>query len=404
MRVIEKKVMVAHLPGRAPICGFATYMSADSPVLLRRCGWEIADDVHDDFVDVVSHDNGKTWDQGRVSLKSKPVDGGYVAYVENAALFVPERNKLVLFTDQKFQPTMERHDGGRSSVLLHITAADPSELAAGRSEPTVVSDFGFKQGVAVSFCHPILDSVGRVLAPVYMQMQDDGQGSLRRRGCRVRDDLSDVLLDVWEPRLLIGEFAADGGISWHLGEPVPFDLEKTFYLCEGTVAELRDGRLAMILRGTNYVWPDRPGYKWLSYSQDGGHSWSEALPLPCDDGGVIESSATGSALFRSVKNGKLYWIGNLCTHGRRPDGNMPRSPLVVCEMEEDAVAIKRKTIVEIDRRQPGEHPDVQHSNFRFYQDRLTGDIVLYLTRYGERGHDENRWMAADNYQYRIALD
>ncbi len=82
---------------------------------------------------------------------------------------------------------------------------------------------------------------------------------------------------------------------------------------------------------------------------------------------------------------------------------MPRSPIYIAEMQEAPVAIKRQTISVIDRTQPGEHPDTQHSNFKFYQDRLTGDIVLYLTRYGERGYDNNRWIVADHYQYRLKL-
>jgi hypothetical protein len=42
------------------------------------------------------------------------------------------------------------------------------------------------------------------------------------------------------------------------------------------------------------------------------------------------------------------------------------------------------------------------SNFRFYQDRLSGDAVVFLSRFGER-HPEN-WKLADYYRYRVALD
>ena len=41
-------------------------------------------------------------------------------------------------------------------------------------------------------------------------------------------------------------------------------------------------------------------------------------------------------------------------------------------------------------------PRVQMSNFRFYQDRETGELVIFLSRYGERS--EKEWMVADYYR------
>ena len=410
MRMLDKRVMVTHRPGRAPICPLVTYVSPDEPILLRRCGWEIADDVHDDFVDVISRDNGQTWGEPRPALKNVPVEGGYITFTEGTGIFIAERNRLIVFIYQKFHATLARHDGGQSSAKLHITVTDPRKWlddpsgSASSGQP-LVSDFGFRQGLAVSFCRPIEDSRRRVLVPVGMQMCDDAQRTMQRKGLRVRNDLPDVLLDVFEPRLLIGEFVEDD-IHWHISGTVAFDVEQALYLCEGTIAELEDGQFIQILRGTNAPFPDRPGYKWLSASDDGGETWSPARPLACDDGSIIQSSATGSALLRSIKNGKLYWIGNLCLGGEKPIGNMPRYPLLIAEVQEDPVALKRDTFAIIDTRAPGEGPHVQHSNFRFYQDRVTGDVVLYLTRYGERGwtNDDGQWIKADSYQYRICID
>jgi len=164
---------------------------------------------------------------------------------------------------------------------------------------------------------------------------------------------------------------------------------------------LADGRFAMILRGDNSMLPGRPGYKWLSFSEDHCGTWSDPVPLPCDAGEPIESGSNGSALFRSATDGQLYWMGTLCIEGVRPRGNWPRTPLLIAQVREEPFAIRRDTITVIDRQQPGEPPEVQHSNFRFYQDRETGDVVLFLTRYGERGATD--WMLADYYRYRIAL-
>ena len=58
-------------------------------------------------------------------------------------------------------------------------------------------------------------------------------------------------------------------------------------------------------------------------------------------------------------------------------------------------------VLEVDERTPPDSPKTQLSNFRFYQDRATGDLVIYLTRYGERS--EKDWMLADYYRYRVAM-
>ena len=44
---------------------------------------------------------------------------------------------------------------------------------------------------------------------------------------------------------------------------------------------------------------------------------------------------------------------------------------------------------------------MQLSNFRYYQDRETGEVVIFLSRYGEQS--AKQWMLADYYRYRVAL-
>jgi hypothetical protein len=70
-------------------------------------------------------------------------------------------------------------------------------------------------------------------------------------------------------------------------------------------------------------------------------------------------------------------------------------------VREEPFALRRETLLVIDERSGGDSPRVQLSNFRFYQDRDTGDLVVFLTRYGERSASE--WMLADYYRYRVAM-
>lgn len=398
-RVLERRVAVPHGEMRAPVIGFVTYVHPTRPRLIRRHGWEVSDDIHDDFYDLASDDNGVTWSDPVPSVVNYREGDHYIVHTENAALYLPTRDRLVVMTNMIEQPALDRGHARGTPVRLRITVSAPDDYL--RATPCI-TDFDLPHGLAVSFCHPIEDSRGRVLVPVQHQTHDI-DGTLARAGIEVQKSTG-LTYSYGQSRLIIGTFDAAGQVNWTLGDPVPLEIGLSSRgLNEGAVAELRDGRLVMILRGSNHLWPDRPGCKWLSLSDDGGQSWSAAQPLQCDDGTLIESSATGSAIFRSTHDGRLYWVGNLCIDGRRPDGNMPRSPLVIAELSEQPVALRRATIRVIDRAAAHEHPDTQHSNFKLYQDRATGDLVLYLTRYGERGYDNNAWLKADHYQYRVAM-
>jgi hypothetical protein len=44
---------------------------------------------------------------------------------------------------------------------------------------------------------------------------------------------------------------------------------------------------------------------------------------------------------------------------------------------------------------------ISSKNFRFYQDRETGDVVIFLSRYGE--HSAERWKDADYYRFSVEM-
>ena len=91
--------------------------------------------------------------------------------------------------------------------------------------------------------------------------------------------------------------STDGGRSWRQSSII--DLGGHGHhdgVCEGTVAELSDGRLLMLLR-TNL---DR---FWEAYSDDGGLSWREIRPSPID-----ASSAPGYLL--GLQSGRLALAWN----------------------------------------------------------------------------------------------
>jgi len=389
MKVLSKDMFMPCENGRPVVGGFVTYISSDKPILIHRSGRADYSDAYDDYADIISCDNGSTWSEPVMRLQAYDVPGGRMRYGEPTALFDPDTAKLIVITNRVLYPNDELDVDIKYAPLLGTfdpTANQWSDLTA--------IEFDYPGSLAVSFCFPIKTTDDHLVFPVQSHFLDDNGNALHYQGC-------------WSPAgvvlFLLGEYRPDGSIAWKLSGPIIPDLEKTsrgFY--EPTIAELRDGRFAAIMRGDNSMFPEKPGYKWLSFSDDHCQSWSEAIPLPCDKGDPIESGSNGSALFRSIKTDKLYWMGNLCIDGVRPNGNWPRTPIVIAQVQEEPFALKRDTITVIDRQAPGEPPQVQMSNFRFYQDRSTGDVVLFLSRYGERSAEQ--WMLADYYRYRIAID
>jgi hypothetical protein len=174
-------------------------------------------------------------------------------------------------------------------------------------------------------------------------------------------------------------------------------------LMEPCIVELSNGNLMLEMRGSNT--DITPGRKWMSVSRDRGHTWSAVTDLRYDDGGQFYAPSTFARMLRSNKTGKLYWIGNISTDP--PQGNSPRYPLYIAEVDEELPALRRDTLTIIDDYDPHhDTPLLQLSNFSAFENRETRDLELYLTRYGERGdgrsHTGDFW-TADAYKYVVRL-
>ena len=176
-------------------------------------------------------------------------------------------------------------------------------------------------------------------------------------------------------------------------------------LQEPVIAELSDGRLLLVMRGSNVVFPpnwegtvENGGHKWMSVSEDGGRTWSAVTDLRYETGEPFYSPAAFAKLLRHSRTGKLYWFGNISPTPTQ--GNSPRYPLYIAEVEETIPALKKSTLTVIDDRDPqSDTEQVQFSNFSVFENRETGEIELVLTRYGERAD----WRMADAYRYTITL-
>lgn len=167
-------------------------------------------------------------------------------------------------------------------------------------------------------------------------------------------------------------------------------------LVELDISELKNGNLLLIMRGSNTK--ETPGRKWFSVSKDGGITWSEIKDMRYDTGERFYSPASIHKTIRSSKTGKLYWIGNISD--TPPDGNYPRFPLYIVEVNEENPSFKKDTLTIIDTRDSGKDTDrVQLSNFALLENRETGNLEIYLTRLGE---NKITW-SADACKYTIEL-
>jgi hypothetical protein len=387
-KLLSKEVFLRHQNRRPVAAGFITYISSTKPILMHCHGWEDYSDGYDDYSVSLSYDNGKTWSPDQVRWKSSVVPEGRIRYAEPAALFDPDQQKLIVLIDKTLYPKDKLDVDAQYGLELNVYDCKRRTWSNSREV-----SFPGQRSPAMSFSFPIKTSRGRLLFPGMRQTVDAAGKTVH-------------YMKTWAPVdelvSVIGEYGTGGELSWRLGRPLNIAPEiSSRGLDENTVFELADHRIAVICRGDNSAFPEKPGYKWLSFSSDDGATWSAPAPLPATGGDPIESGANGSALFRSIKNGKLYWMGNLALRGERPRGNWPRSPLVMVEVQEAPFALKRDTIFAVDERTYNDSPRVQMSNFRFYQDRQTGDVIIFLTRYGEQS--EKEWMLADYYRYRVEM-
>ena len=193
--------------------------------------------------------------------------------------------------------------------------------------------------------------------------------------------------------------------EWAPGARVEIAAEKSARgLMEPEVAVLRDGRLLVVWRGSNTGWDGtratEPGRKWFSVSSDGGRTLGPVQAWHYSDGTAFYSSSSLHRLIRHQVTGRLYWLGNLSVEP--PEGNHPRYPLVIAEVDDASGLLKRESVTVIADRSPYHGPQVQFSNFSLLEDRETHALELYLTTYGQEP-DPQDWATADAWKYTVTL-
>lgn len=355
-------------------------------------------DTADTLARRFSTDNGRTWSEWEsVSFITRTPTGVHRQYAQ-PGWADPETERLLVMVLEGTLPTDNPLEGMKHWVLRYRVSLDGGRTYAVDEQVIQNGDYtpdhpledvwvgknSFMIGATT--CRPIRTRHGHFLVPVQITPLGPGGEYYNPGGGYTYH----------ETAVLIGKWQEDHRVLWDLSERVANDPAKSTRGCvEPTIAEMPDGRILMVIRGSNDVKPHLPGYKWYAISNDGGRHWTKPKPWTYSDGSHFFSPSSCSQLLRH-SSGRYYWLGNISPDN--PRGNSPRYPLVVGEIDPRSMLLVKDTVSEIDTRQPGEDADLQLSNFIAYEDRENGDVVLHVTRFFH-----SRGWRGNAYIYRIEL-
>jgi hypothetical protein len=351
-----------------------------------------------------SHDHGRTWERVETWAETAPVHGAwhlelegpcYLYHPRGAALLRLYRSQLKvdgLLPWDRGAPerltgllwTQVSRDGGRTwaapEQLLCGPGATPSDWA-----PDI--RFGRNCG-GVEGATPLWLPDGRVLLPFFSAAAAP-PGRFR----------SACLLGRWRPDA--------SGLDWDLSAYASVGPDGSDDGGdEPCVATLADGRWLMVMRvrtRQQSAVKVRSARYW-TVSADAGQTWSEPQPLRYTDGRQVYCPACLAHVFRATANGRLYLITNLLN--QPTTGCDPRTTLHIAEIDAASLAVIPETVTVIETRDAaaGQPESIRFSNWRRYEDRETGAVVLLMSGCpGDVGRHETCGVPPHAYRYDIEL-
>lgn len=387
------------------VLGCSYYVRATGTELLSVHTFIRRSDTAEDQVVRHSGDNGHTWSaptrtvihrQTPQGVWRRAPKAGYVDPVSGRYLSV--WNEAILPNDDPLEGLKQwrlfysvSEDGGRSELvsgqIIHAGAEFNAEhplpgMWVGRNS-VMLGDYT---------CTPLTLGDGTLLVPCQITpLGPDGSYYNPGGGYTYHYAVA-----------LIGRWREDGSIAWSMSAPAEGDpARSTRGMIEPTLAQLDDGRILMIMRGSNDSKGLLPGYRWASWSEDRGRTWSAPVPWTYADGSAFFSPSSCSQLIRHT-GGRLFWAGNLTPEN--PRANRPRYPFVLGEVDRCSGLLIRDTVAVVDDRQPDESPHLTLSNFYMREDRESGELILHLTRlFAHQLEGQPLDWTADALQYRITV-
>jgi hypothetical protein len=330
-----------------------------------------------DTIDVAyfqdSQDNGRTWSAPLEEKTGEKRPDGMLRRHFRCGYVDPPTGRLIQFRVEGVLPTDNPLEGLRRwNIYYSVEGADYQLIQHGKefnAHHPLPGIFAGKNCVMLGDlpCLPITLKDGTILLPVQTTPLGPDGDLYNPTGGYTYTDVA-VLHARWKGKHL----------EWQMADPIKGDpARSTRGMDEATIETLADGRLILVMRGSNDKKPNLPGCRWVSYSRDGGWHWTKPAPWTYTPGDPFYSPSSCSQLLRH-SNGKLYWLGNISP--TNPRGNRPRFPFLVGEVDQDSGLLIRESLIPVDDRQPGESEILTLSNFYAREDRETRQIALYMTR------------------------
>ncbi|MHB9108580.1 MAG: hypothetical protein ACYDCO_16105 [Armatimonadota bacterium] len=400
MRLTSTTLLYPTPPGATSAYEYHYYGKATGREKVRVRYLDVADDIFDGGTVAFSTDNGATWGDERPHGNAVKTERGTLRFFDGLGFVDPVNGLLLnlylegLFTGMSSLEGLSQYylkyrvsaDGGRTSLVDErviqrgYTPEHPCEhVWIGRNCMTMPANQSM-----------VRTAQGHLAACISISVPGEDGGLYNPGGGFT-----------WlEELILIGRWREDGRIDWECGPRLAISPEhSTRGLDESTMALMPDGRLLLVMRGSNGGAHDPegkiPGRKWYSLSSDGGFTWSAPAAWRYHDGELFYSPASMCVIVRH-SNGNYYWFGNICPEN--PLANHPRYPLLCGQVDPDSCLLRRDTLFTVDTRRPSDPELLQFSNFSVHEDRVTHELVVDMPRFLPEGE---RW-TGDTYEYRIA--
>ena len=352
-----------------------------------------------------SSDNGRTWTPGEEmpTLGQRPQ--GKLRRAMRGAVVDPFTGRFLRFRNEGILPTDDPLEGMRQWVVYYSASEDGgqtwyldeeiicrgSEFDAAHPLPGVRTGHNCVM-VGDPACKQVFLADGTLLVPVIITPTGPDGNYVNPGGGYTYT----------EAAVLRGRWAADRRhLEWELSQRVQCDPNRsTRGADEPTVAVLADGRLLMLIRGSNDRKPALPGWRWVSHSSDQGRTWAPPVPWTYDNGESFFSPAACSQLM-AHSSGRLFWLGNISAVN--PTGNSPRYPMIIGEVDLRSGLLIKDSVTKVDDRGPTDSTRLQLTSPSAREDRETGDILVNLTRFGARSTEAAYDFTSNAYLYRIPL-
>ncbi|HPJ76449.1 MAG TPA: sialidase family protein [Clostridia bacterium] len=331
-----------------------------------------------------SLDNGLTWQEQHMIEKSYVYDfknswvkSGYGAlYTDEVA------NVMVYFANDTYWEENKLASLWRMRTLYYRISFDNGHtwtdkkyiIQKGMSydKTHFIKEVEFEKNMAAMVSPLVVRSQdGTLLLSVQIQVLNDDGTLLNPTGMGFMK--AGALKGTWNKDKLEYE--------WDINQYVTVGLDKSVRgLYEPTFGLLDNNKVIMIMRNSNYRQSDKIiGTKFYSVSNDNGYTWSEPKMLTFNDGSIMYSSSCIPKLLNHSNN-KLYYIGVI--NEKNPEGNLPRYPLCIAEVDKKSCKVIKDTVMVIDTKRSNHETMektsnvVDYSNHGVYEDKLTGNLVV----------------------------